>query len=188
MDVAAAVQSQIANLEAKTGKSLAEWVAIGRSCGFSKHGEIVKFLKEKYGIGHGSANLIALRSLEADAPPSATSADPADDLYTGAKAGLRPIHDAVMTALRGFGGDDLEEAPKKGYLSLRRKKQLGLIQPGAATRVDLGLVLKGVEPKGRLEAAGSWNGMMTHRVRLGAPEEVDTEVLGWLRQAFDAAG
>ncbi|MEP7012348.1 MAG: DUF5655 domain-containing protein [Acidobacteriota bacterium] len=187
MDVAAAVQSQIANLEAKTGKSMAEWLEIGRSSGFSKHGEIVKFLKEKYGIGHGSANLIALRSLEASSPPPAASADPADDLFAGAKAGLRPIHDAVMKALRGF-GSDLEEAPKKGYLSLRRKKQLGVIQPGAATRVDLGLVLKEVEPAGRLEAAGSWNGMMTHRVRLTAPAEVDAELIGWLRQAFDAAG
>ncbi|HEV7670029.1 MAG TPA: DUF4287 domain-containing protein [Thermoanaerobaculia bacterium] len=187
MDVATAVQNQIANLEAKTGKSFAEWLAIGRSCGFAKHGEIVKFLKETYGIGHGYANLIALRSLEADAPPPAASADLADDLYTGPKAALRPIHDAVMTALRGF-GNDLEEAPKKGYLSLRRKKQLGLIQPAAATRVDLGLVLKGVEPAGRLEAAGSWNGMMSHRVRLSAPTEVDAELIGWLRQAFDAAG
>jgi hypothetical protein len=72
--------------------------------------------------------------------------------------------------------------------STRRKKQLGLIQPGAATRVDLGLVLKGVEPAGRLEAAGSWNGMMTHRVRLASAAEVDAEVIAWLRQAFDAAG
>ncbi len=185
MDVSAAIQSQIANLEAKTGKSFAEWLTIARSSGFSKHGEIVKFLKETHGIGHGYANLVAMRSLEANAPPPAAG-DPADDLYTGAKAALRPIHDALMTALRGFGGD-LEEAPKKGYLSLRRKKQLGLIQP-AAGRVDLGLVLKGVEPSGRLEAAGSWNGMMTHRVRLAAASEVDAEVTGWLRQAFDAAG
>ncbi len=186
MDVAAAVQSQIANLEAKTGKSLDEWLAIARSCGLSKHGEIVKFLKEKHGLGHGSANLIALRSLEANSPTPPASADPADDLYVGAKAGLRPIHEAVMSALRGFGGD-LEVAPKKGYLSLRRKKQLGLLQP-AANRVDLGLVLKGVEPTGRLEPAGSWNGMMTHRVRLAAPAEVTAELTSWLRQAFDAAG
>lgn len=186
MDVNSAIQSQIANLEAKTGKSFAEWLTIARSSGASKHGEIVKFLKDKHGIGHGYANLVAMRSLEGDAPPPVASADPADDLYTGAKAGLRPIHDALMSALRGFGGD-LEEAPKKGYLSLRRKKQLGLIQP-AAGRVDLGLILKGVEPSGRLEAAGSWNAMMTHRVRLTAAAEVDAEMKGWLRQAFDAAG
>lgn len=187
MDVAAATLNQIANLEEKTGKSFAEWLAIARSCGASKHGEIVKFLKETYGIGHGYANLVALRSREEETPPTAASADPVDDLYAGAKSGLRPIHEAVMSALRGFGGD-LEESPKKGYLSLRRKKQLGLIQPGAATRVDLGLVLKGVEPTGRLEAAGSWNGMMSHRVRLSSAAEVDAEVIGWLRQAFDAAG
>ncbi len=187
MDVAAATLNQIANLEEKTGKSFAEWLSIARSCGFAKHGEIVKFLKETYGIGHGYANLVALRSREEETPPPAASADPADDLYAGGKAGLRAIHDALITALRGF-GSDLLEAPKKGYVSLRRKKQLGLIQPSTPTRVDLGLVLKGVDPAGRLEAAGSWNGMMSHRVRLSSAADVDTQVIGWLRQAFEAAG
>lgn len=72
-------------------------------------------------------------------------------------------------------------------LSLRRSKQFGLIQPSTATRVDVGLNLKGTAPKGRLEASGSFNSMCTHRVRLEAAKDVDAELIGWLRKAYDNA-
>jgi Domain of unknown function (DUF5655) len=91
--------------------------------------------------------------------------DPADALYAGAKAGLRPIHDAVLGAVLAF-GDDIETVPKKGYLSLRRRKQFAMIQPGTSRRVDLGLILGDVPPNGRLEPAARFNAMFTHRVRL----------------------
>jgi hypothetical protein len=107
--------------------------------------------------------------------------------YAGPKAALKPIHDKLIAIVEGF-GDGLELAPKKSYVSLRHKKQFGLIQPSTKTRVDLGLVLKGVEPAGRLEASGSFNAMVTHRVRLSSANEVDAAVAGWLKQAFEAAG
>jgi hypothetical protein len=62
-----------------------------------------------------------------------------------------------------------------------------MLQP-AASHVDLGLILPGTPPMGRLEAGGSFNAMFSHRVRLTSPEAVDAEVVGWLRSAFDAAG
>ena len=91
-----------------------------------------------------------------------------------------------MKKIEAF-GTDVELSPKKAYVSLRRSKQFGLVQPSTATRVDVGLNLKGVPPKGRLEASGSFNSMCTHRVRLESPRQVDAELLGWLRQAYDNA-
>jgi hypothetical protein len=73
-------------------------------------------------------------------------------------------------------------------VSLRRAKQFALVQPSTATRVDLGVNLKGVEPAGRLEASGSFNAMVSHRIRLESAEEVDDEVVGWLRDAWERAG
>ena len=81
----------------------------------------------------------------------------------------------------------MECSPKKTYVSLRRSKQFGLIQPSTATRLDLGLNLKGVAPKGRLEAAGSWNAMCTHRIKLATAADIDAEVKTWLKQAYDVA-
>jgi uncharacterized protein DUF5655 len=81
----------------------------------------------------------------------------------------------------------VELSPKKAYVSLRRSKQFGLIQPSAATRLDVGLNLKGVAAKGRLEASGSFNSMCSHRVRLSSAAEVDDELLGWLQRAYEGA-
>ena len=43
-----ATQTQIANIENNTGKTLQQWIDIVNKSGFSKHGELVNFLKEKH--------------------------------------------------------------------------------------------------------------------------------------------
>jgi len=180
-----ATQNMIRNLEEKTGRPLAEWLKVARASKLSKHGEIVKFLKTEHGLTHGYANLVAHKTLGSDAAEFE-----GDDLiaaqYAGAKAPLRPIYDALVAAIKRF-GDDVELAPKKAYVSLRRNKQFGCIQPSTAARVDVGINLKGVAPAGRLEASGSFNAMFSHRVRVTELSEVDKELIGWLRQAYDAA-
>ncbi len=178
--------SLIRNLEEKTGKSLDAWITIARGSGHSKHKEIVAFLKETQGLSHGYANQIALRTLAAGDAPEAGSLDLVEAQYEGPKAALRPIYEAIVTAVRAF-GPDVEIAPKKANVSLRRSKQFGLIQPSTAKRVDVGLILKGVSPTERLEESGSFNAMFTHRVRLGDAAEVDPELLGWLRRAYEEA-
>ena len=71
---------------------------------------------------------------------------------------------------------------------MRRAKQFALVQPTTKTRVDIGIKLKGVEPEGRLEASGSFNAMVTHRVRTSSVEDIDDELKTWLQAAYDAAG
>lgn len=109
------------------------------------------------------------------------------ELYGGKKAGLKPLHDALMTVITTF-GDDIELAPKKGYVSLRRKRQFAMIQPTTATRIDLGLVLKDVSATERLESAASFNVLFTHRVRVNAIDDVDAQVVAWMMLAYDLAG
>jgi len=178
--------SLIRNLEEKTGKSIDAWVAIARSPGKTKHKEIVDYLKAQHSLGHGYANQIAMRALAAADSPAAGSDDLVEAQYTGAKAAIRPVYEALAKAVKAF-GPDVELSPKKAYVSLRRSKQFGLIQPTTATRVDVGLVLKDVPPAGRLEASGSFNAMVTHRVRVANVKEVDSDLIGWLRQAYQKA-
>jgi hypothetical protein len=178
--------SLIKNLEAKTGKTIDAWVGIARAAGLSKHGQIVAMLKKDHGLTHGYANQIAQRALAAADAPAAGSEDLVAAQYAGAKAALRPIYDALVAAVSAFGAD-VELAPKKAYVSLRRSKQFGLIQPSTADRIDVGLVLKAVKPAGRLEAAGSFNAMVTHRVRVSTAADVDAQLIGWLRAAYDNA-
>lgn len=177
--------SMIANMKANTGKSLDEWLKIVTKAKLAKHGEIVKMLKADHALGHGFANLVAHKALSSDAG-SAEGDDLLAAQYAGPKAALKPIYDKLIAIVEGF-GKDVELSPKKAYMSLRRAKQFGLIQPSTATRLDLGLNLKGVAPKGRLEASGSWNAMCSHRVKLEKVADVDAEVKAWLKQAYDAS-
>ena len=177
--------SMIANMKANTGKTIEEWVAIANRSKLEKHGEIVRMLKADHGLGHGFANVVAHKA-RGSLVTTTPDGEPAAGQYDGAKAALKPIYDRLVAICEGF-GKDVELSPKKGYVSLRRSKQFASIHPSTATRVDLGIKLAGVAPKGRLEAAGSWNGMVTHRVRLEKTGDVDAELKAWLKQAYEAA-
>jgi hypothetical protein len=174
-------QNQIRNIEASTGRSMDDWVAVVGASGKSKHGEIVAWLKSEHGLTHGNANLIALIALRG--PDAPEGDDLVDAIYSGPKAVLRPFHDRIIATADGF-GDDVEQAPKQAYVSLRRAKQFATVGPASGGRLEIGLNLKGIEPAGRLEAGG---GMCTHRVRLTDPAEFDAEVVGWLREAYERA-
>lgn len=179
--------SMAANLEETTGKSLNEWTTLVKRSGKRKHGEVVSWLKSDHGLTHGYANLIAHLVFKSDAASqTAAGADLVGAMFAGDKAGLRSIFDRIMEEVRSF-GSDIEESPKKGYLSLRRSTQFATLHASTKTRFDVGLKLKGVAPAGRLEAAGSWNAMVTHRVRLESVKDVDKALVGWLRKAYEAA-
>ncbi len=178
------LQSQIQNIEAKYGRPIDDWVELIRASGRTRHGEIVAMLKTEYGLSHGAANRVALVAMDALAPKDET-ADPEVALYAGNKGALLPIHARLMESVSGL-GPDLEVAPKKGYLSLRRRKQFAMIQP-AARHVDLGLVLPGRPVDARFESAASFNALFTHRVRVRSIDEVDRELVGWLEAAYEGA-
>src|SRR5262245_35159784 len=161
-------QSMIEGLRARTGRSLEDWLKVAERSGLKRHGEVVALLKKDHGMTHGYANLVAHTALQSDAAlVAAQGVDLVAAQYDGAKAGLLPLYRSLEKKIRGC-GTDVELSPKKAYVSLRRSKQFGLLQPSTATRLDVGLNLKGVAPSGRLEASGSFNAMCTHRVRVGA--------------------
>jgi hypothetical protein len=178
------LQTMIDNMPAKTGKSLDEWYGVLAASKLEKHGQMMKLLKGEYGVSHGFANTISIlfRQQQAGGPPAET--DLVAQQYAGKKAGLRPIYDAVLAAVEQF-GTDVEVAPKKSYVSLRRNKQFAIVKAATQKRVDLGLNLKDVEPTGRLEGGKVFSGMCTHLVKLTAPTELDADVTAWLKQAYD---
>jgi hypothetical protein len=185
-----ALETQLKNIQAKTGQTLDQLGEILRKSGFTKHGELRDFAKRELGLGHGDANTLVHTVLKAGgAGAAASSGAPTGDvlaeIYNGPKAELRPIHDAFMAAIGTFG--EFEIAPKKGYVSLRRKKQFAMIGPGTKTRVDIGINMKGVNGTGRLVEQPP-GGMCQYKVAVTDVKEIDKELLGWVRQAFDAAG
>ncbi|MBI5566388.1 MAG: DUF4287 domain-containing protein [Chloroflexi bacterium] len=185
-----AYQTQLKNIQTKTGKTLDELNAIIRASGLTKHGEIRDRLKRELGLGHGDANTLVHFYLKPDGERAAeaTGATPdtvLDEIYAGPKAALRPLHDRLMATITQFG--PFEIAPKKGYVSLRRKKQFAMIGPGTKGRVEVGLNMKDVPATARLieQPAG---GMCQYKVYVTQVDEVNQEFFAWIRQAYNSAG
>ncbi|MGH6951163.1 MAG: DUF5655 domain-containing protein [Vitreimonas sp.] len=185
-----AIATQIANIEKKTGKSLAQLTAAIRKSGKAKHGEIRSWLMESYGIGHGDANTLTHVALKSDGASAAKAAGATADnvlaeIYAGKKAHLRPIHDKLMAAIAKFG--EHEVAPKKGYVSLRRKKQFAMLGPKTNDRFELGINLKDDISDTRVKIVPP-GGMCQYIVPLTSADEVDAKLIAYIRRAYDAAG
>ncbi|HUM26213.1 MAG TPA: DUF4287 domain-containing protein [Anaerolineales bacterium] len=182
-----AVQTQLENIQKKTGKSLAELAAIAQKSGLSKHGELRDMFKEKLGLGHGDANALVHAIFQSDGTRAAEGKNEdavLDEIYSGAKAGFRPIHEKLIKEMKKFG--EFETVPKKGYVSLRRKKQFAMIGPKTNTRFEVGINAKDFKQNARLleQPKGS---MCNYIVNVNDPREVDAELVAWLRSAFDGA-
>jgi hypothetical protein len=183
-DPQSAVATQLRNIEARTGKSFAQLCRLIADSGLTKVGEQRAMLMATLQLGYGDANMLALRAKEA-ATPTAADADPLDAIYAGAKAPLRTLHDRLQAEIRKLG--EFETAPKKAYVSLRRKKQFAMLGPATKDQIELGLNAKGLPASARLKALPP-GGMCQYAVRLSKASEIDAELLAWVRTAYDAAG
>jgi predicted transport protein len=163
----------------KTGKSLAEWKKILKEQSFARHSEGVKFLKSEYGVTHGFANTIVSLSKEDDS----SSVDLVQTQYKG-KESLVPIYEKLIEYVKSL-GSDVTITPKKGSVSIIRKRQFVLIKPATKTRIDLGFKLKDKPTTDRLENSGPFGTMCTHRVRLSDESEIDRELKEWIAEAYD---
>jgi len=174
-----ALQTMIDNMPAKTGKSLAEWTALLKTKSFAKHSEAMNFLKKEHGVTHGFANTIVALSKEDKSSPI----DLVDNQYKG-KEVLFPIYESLIAVVKAF-GDDVTITPKKTSVSIIRKKQFALIKPATKTRIDLGLKIKDKPTSERLGNSGPFGSMCTHRVKLSAANQVDHELIEWLKEAYE---
>ena len=176
-----ALKKMIDNMPEKTGKSLAEWKKILKSKSFVKHSEAVQFLKTEHGVTHGFANTIVTLSKDQNEAP--------DDLVTNqykGKENLMPIFEKLIFVVKEF-GSDVTVTPKKGTVSIIRKKQFALIKPATKTRIDLGLKLTGKALTERLRDSGPFGTMCTHRVQLSDVSQIDDQLKEWLKEAYQKA-
>jgi hypothetical protein len=187
-DEAKSMATMIANIEKQTGKTFAQLCEIVKAAGPKKHGELRTMLMEQFGLGYGQANTVVHLALKSDGTSAAAAGQSADDvlakIYSDKKAALRPIHEAVLAFVRGLG--EVEEAPKKDYISYRRSKQFLMVGPKTVTTVELGLSAKTLPADPRLKEMPP-KSMCRYTVRLGSPTEFDTTVQGWVRQSYQEA-
>ncbi len=162
------------------------WAAVLNESGFSKHGELVKYLKKKHGFTHGNANMLVHYAKQSHAGAAENETDWIAEQYKG-KEELKKWYDKLIAEINKF-GKDVELAPKKAYVSLRRKKQFAIIQPSTKERLDVGLNIKGVAASGNVEDGTKWNAMCTHRIRVENEKAVNKDLIAWIKKAYEQAG
>jgi len=176
-----ALQTMIDNMPEKTGKSLNEWKSLLQTKSFAKHSEAVNFLKKEHHVTHGFANTIVSLSKDEDKTPTHL----VDNQYKG-KEDLISIYHELLSVVKDF-GTDVIITPKKTSVSIIRKTQFALIKPATKTRIDLGLKLKDKPTTDRLENSGPFGTMCTHRVKLSDKSQIDSELIKWLKEAYQKA-
>lgn len=181
------LQAYLDAVKAKTDRTPDDFRKVAAKRGLTKFADIQKWLKAEFGLGHGHAGAIAHLLANADK----IAAAPADKLaahFKGDKAKWRGAYDGLAAKLTKL-GEDVTLAPNQSYINVQRgAKKFGIVQISSAERMDLGVKLKGAAATDRLEVAGAWNAMVTHRVRIGDSKQIDKQVLTWFKQAFEAAG
>ena len=182
-------QAYLDNIKEKTGLSVGDFQALAEERGLlrpgMKAGEVVTWLKTEYGLGHGHAMAMfgTLRAIDA---PKLSSQDRIDRHFSGKRSRWLPTYDNLVKQVQTFGTDVGVEAGGS-YISLVRNGKKFAIVKVSADRFDLGIKLKGTPAGGRLTDAGSWNSMVTHRVNITSPAQLDHELITWLRDAHAKA-
>lgn len=177
-----------ASLAARTGRDLAEWVALVQASGIDPvdQNAVRRWLRAEHGVPQNSQWAIADAAARAAGWAEPTLAEYVDSQYRGAKAGLRPVYDALAAAILGL-GDDVTAAGRGTYVPFTRGRQFAAVAAAARDRVDLGLRLPSPPASGRLVPASA-PGQATHKVSLRSAAEVDDELIELLQAAYEQNG
>jgi predicted transport protein len=189
------VQTVLANLRTKTGRTAEEWVKQIRSQGLVEPKAIQTWLKAQ-GLGGTQAGLVIQRARTApghafdDTPEGYLAAAPryVEGQYGGKKAALRPLFEQIVTLVRGL-GPDVKVCPCETIVPFYRNHVFAEVKP-LASRLDLGLALgdpaKVKDPGGRLKDTGGFTkkDRITHRVEITDEDDLAT-ALPWLQRAYE---
>jgi hypothetical protein len=194
------MQKWIQELPQKTGKSLEQWITFIRKNGPKDEAACREWLKKEHGLGSNSAWWLAERSrpkgelgIHDDDPESylKLAVQYVEQQYSGKKAALRPIYDALLDLGLQL-GNEAKACPCKTMVPLYRNHVFAELKPASNTRIDLGLSLSPLVKSGeklpaRLIDTGGFKkkDRITHRIPISTLEEIDAEVKKWLKTAYD---
>ncbi|HKE01646.1 MAG TPA: DUF5655 domain-containing protein [Planctomycetota bacterium] len=187
----AMVEKWVAELPAKTGRSVEQWIALVKKDGPKGHAERREWLKTKHGLGSNAAWWIADRvegkGME-DTPDGYLKTAPkwVDAMYAGPKAALRPIHDELVRVGLSL-APDVKACPCQTIVPLFRNHVIAQIKPSTRTRIDFGFALGDTKATGRLIDTGGFKkkDRITHRIEVASAKDIDAELKRWLRVAYD---
>ncbi len=185
-------QKWIAGLKEKTGRTLEEWLRFIKKSGPKDEKACREWLKSEHGLGTNSAWWLAERAAGKDSDIESPDAylkaaeGYVEEMFSGSKAGMRPIYDEILKVGLKV-GKDVKACPCQTIVPLYRNHVFAQIKPTTTKRVDIGFALGDMKPKGRLIDTGGFakKDRITHRIPLESPKDIDDEVKHWLKVAYD---
>lgn len=186
------VQTWVATLPAKTGRSLEEWLELIRRQGPETEAERRAWLKTDHGLGTNSAGWLAERAAGkggGEDNPEAyleSAQGYVEAMFAGPKAALRPLYDELLKIGLEV-GPEAKACPCETIVPLYRNHVFAQVKPSTRTRIDLGFALRDTPATGRLIDTSGFarKDRITHRIPISSPAELDGEVKRWLRAAYD---
>ena len=168
-------------LEERTGENVAAWNRRIAKEQLDDEKSLRAWLTEQGVTGYAQSLLVMERFGYPDF--LLASADELMDRQYADRPQLRPIFDAIVEAAAGLG--ELTVQTRKTYVSLvTPRRTFARIQPTTKSRVDLGLRLEGRKPGGRLQPS-KIHETMPIQISLASVDDIDSEVLNWLQEAYD---
>jgi len=187
----AMVQKAIADLPAKTGRNLDEWIKLIKKSGPKDEKARREWLKTEHGLGTNYASWLAERAdgRGEDGDPKTylkTAEGYVEKMFAGPKSSLLPTYDALLKLAFSL-GKDVKACPCQTIVPLYRKHVFAQIKPTTQTRIDLGFALKDLKATGRLIDSGGFakKDRITHRIPIMSPADIDDEVKRWLVHAYE---
>jgi len=178
------MQSVLANCARNTGRSLDGWLALARRAKVTD-AKAARDWANQQGLSVVYATAVA----DALFPLAPAGEDALIDAqYAGPKAALRSVFAALTKALTGLGGD-VEVMPRKSQVTFSRAKSFVVVRAATKDRIDVGLKLHGTPATARLVTnPKATTSDPSHTVAVRTSSEVDRELVGWMRAAYDRAG
>ena len=175
------------SMAGRTGRTREEWLALVACSGVDPldQNSVRTWLREVHGVKQNSQWAIADAAARDAGWVRPSVEDYIDGQFTGKKAALRPVFDAVRTAVLAL-GDDVTVEGRGTIVPFVRRRQFA-VTATTTSRLDLGLRLPDPPASARLTPAAA-PGQATHRVQLFSVADVDDEVRALLRTAYDQNG
>jgi len=169
-------------LERETGKSLAEWVAIARTCPETAPRARLKWFKETHGLLQNRASYVLGeafgRSMAWEQPDALVEA-----LWTDPAA--RAIFEAIRAPAMAL--PDVVMGPRKGFTGFSRRYQFAAARPLKGGRVCLGLAVAPDSDPGLSARRPSepLNERLLATLTLETVDQVDGRIEALLRAAWE---
>jgi hypothetical protein len=186
MEPADMMASLTDSMRERTGRSVEEWVALVHELGPDPLDQraVRAWLRDAHGVPQNSQWAIADAAATAAGWERPDVDGYTDAIYSGRKAHLRPIHDAIMTLAEGLGEDAHREA-RGTYIPVVRKTQFVAVAPGPRDTVRVGFRFRGAAPADERLSEAKGFAQATHWLHL--PADADEDDLRSLEPLLEAA-